>query len=186
MPRKRSATADEQQYTIESLLLLDCIEFIEAHASLDTRSQRVLSYLRAIAQTQDQVHSPRWVVEQFGKLLEQAHDRRLLSSAGYAYKYLPSPQRYALLSHILADPGLSHNAKLLSVFYLTEVAADEDQWFARVCDVDLVSAGLGLSESDVRKAYSELLERGWLVRQTDGCTLFRDDLGRHPAGTTVH
>jgi hypothetical protein len=49
MPRKRSAGADKQQYTIESSLLLDCIEFIEAHAPLDALSQRVLSDLRAIA-----------------------------------------------------------------------------------------------------------------------------------------
>jgi hypothetical protein len=84
MPRKRSAAAaDKQQYTIESPLLLDCIEFIEAHAPLDALSQRILSDLRAIAQTQDEVHSPRWMVEQFGKLLEQAHDRWLLASAGY-------------------------------------------------------------------------------------------------------
>ena len=74
---------------LPSSLLLDCIEFIEAHAPLDTPSQRVLSYLRAIAQTQDEVRSPRWVVVQFGKLLEQAHDRWLLSSAAYAYEDLP-------------------------------------------------------------------------------------------------
>jgi hypothetical protein len=77
MPRKLSRVCKKQEHTIESPLLLDCIDFIEAHTPLDAPSKRLLSDLRAIAQTRDKVHSPRWVVEQFSNLLEQAFDRWL-------------------------------------------------------------------------------------------------------------